>query len=911
MKRRYALAIALGVSLLAVAWGTVAAADISPNSTAHGSETAETEAEILESDPAQCTAFEPGSEQSIDLRVAYDLAGESPDYVEVAISEEGYGGDPVTIDISDRESRDTVDLSFDGYVESDWDAAAVKVSVYADGAPGTSAIDHAYYAVEGSTTVCDPDPETVVGTAGDENGDDLTEGVVTLQRLEDGERDYTRLDDRGFFEFDDQSLLEPGKFRLVLYPDENGYPPQWGYVEFELEDGEYKSLTPVERGGVYATEYDIKNDLDSSSSPRVAAGEDLKIELDVNRPRNGERVIVETYVYPRGEERGNAPDDVYDHGPISKGPSTLEIDVPAPRSPGEYEVEFVIQTEYYYLDEPARTDTVTVSDLRVVELESPSIETTAPDDGIVAVPEGETVPFEVDAHSTVSELEYEWFVDGTSVGTSAVYEFNAARFEPGERTVSVAVSDGSDRTDDATVEWTADVIPAPTIDRISLDDTRVEAGRELRVEAAATDPSGDDDDLEFRWEFDGETYSGRNVTLTPRRVDRETLTLTVENKHGARAMKNRTIVVENAPPSVERTAPDDEEVVVETGGEETFTVDVINEDAGPVTIDLIVDGKREERGEVEGTSAVHFDRTFAEPGDYDVIVEVTDSHGETDSTSWSVAVGSNPTIERTTPDGSAVAIDSGETLQFGVEATDPDGFNLTYEWYLDGVQVGSGPTLEKTFQTSGNYSLEVEVTDELGYATSHEWQIEARSLRVDPQMQEHTQMTGVTRGEETTLVEVTVSNPDANDRSVRFEIDSHLPSGLEVSTLNNVNTGGQGQYTLHETLEPGESETIRLSVEARESDLEGQTESIEYEVRYHPVDVPDDLTIITQRSIELEIHKPNDSNQEINSTNEADRTSSDPPTAEDDEALPGFGLFSSVAILVITAIALRRRSSSR
>jgi len=56
----------------------------------------------------------------------------------------------------------------------------------------------------------------------------------------------------------------------------------------------------------------------------------------------------------------------------------------------------------------------------------------------------------------------------------------------------------------------------------------------------------------------------------------------------------------------------------------------------------------------------------------------------------------------------------GETVAFMADASDPDGTVASYEWTVDGDAAGAGPSLEYTFETSGDHEVVLTVTDDDG-----------------------------------------------------------------------------------------------------------------------------------------------------------------------------------------------------
>lgn len=127
----------------------------------------------------------------------------------------------------------------------------------------------------------------------------------------------------------------------------------------------------------------------------------------------------------------------------------------------------------------------------------------------------------------------------------------------------------------------------------------------------------------------------------------------------------------------------------------------------------------------DGTSATGATVThrFTEPGVYTVVLVVTDVDGDVDAASVVVtAVANQPPSARigyvvqhsSTPDASALV-----TLSAG-HSTDPNGDDLTYEWYVGGALHGTAESYETPWAYDEPLRLRLVVTDEHGAADEDE-----------------------------------------------------------------------------------------------------------------------------------------------------------------------------------------------
>lgn len=108
--------------------------------------------------------------------------------------------------------------------------------------------------------------------------------------------------------------------------------------------------------------------------------------------------------------------------------------------------------------------------------------------------------------------------------------------------------------------------------------------------------------------------------------------------------------------------------------------------------------------------------TFDRPRDTLVGVKVTDPEGLTDVdyAPLSVALGNRPpTVVDVSPANASVAAVVGESVAFGVSATDPDGDPLAYDWFVGAGSVGEGAnvTWTPTADDVGPRAVRVRVSD--------------------------------------------------------------------------------------------------------------------------------------------------------------------------------------------------------
>lgn len=886
--------------------------------------------------PSECTAIAGGERQQFDFVVDYDLGNKDPDRISVQVKEEPYGEPTREIDISDRSSVDTVDVSVEEYIDPDWESVTVKVAVWADGETKATGTEELYYPVSGSGWECDPDPERINGHVDDGDGSDPPPGIVVVQRLSDKEDEFVeyRTDDDcpGCFSLEDQEFLDAGEYRIHVYGSDNGYPPYWGYVDIRLEEGESEYVS-FDRGGVFATELQVSDRTGSTTDLRFGPGEEIKTELDVQKSRHGRNVEIEVYTFDAGGERGENPDAVYDPSRLDDGPNSYDFTFDAPANEGRYEVEYLVVTEF---DDEGEliTDEVTGPTFEVKEYEPPRIDGYSPDDPTPSVGTDGALEFVVDvsdSDTSQEELSVEWYADEKKVGEGSDFVFDGSEYDGEEVLLEVIVSDDTSETENAIEAWTIELIDPPVVDEIEPDVSTVDVGEEIEFVARASDP-GDNTPLSYTWEIENEVYTGSGITHAFDSVGKHDVRLTVENTRGIAVERAFTMKTRNVEPKLEPETPSTGSIDATTGSTTQFTGTVENYDSTPVTVWLTVDGDVVEETDVDSDrETLTFDHKFDSPGTKRVEMLAEDGHGEKNRTVWDVNVaGRPPTIDEWSPESSTVSdIISGETVTFDAVASDPDGGSIKYRWYVDDEYKSSGETFEPQFQEHGQYTVRVTAVDDTGQKTDREWGVSVSSFRVSPRIDAQVSATELVVEESTELSTVSFGNPEANDRTGYVEIVLSPPDGVDVSTTMNVLDGDPTNFKSFETVEPGESTSATISLSADES-LAGDTITVDYQVIYYPEGNPDDYTIEENQTIELPVHSADGASDDANSSTEGDdereSTDSDSTTGSsdvenestnggndaEDEDEDGLPRFTSIgAVLGIISLLFIRRTLSR
>ncbi len=444
---------------------------------------------------------------------------------------------------------------------------------------------------------------------------------------------------------------------------------------------------------------------------------------------------------------------------------------------------------------------------RTIEVNGPptaSLVTYSPDDPAP----GTDVTFGVDAADPDGDdLDYAWDVDGDdeveTTGAAPTHAYDSA----GEYEVAVTVTDDNGQSDAATTTVTVerDTDPPEVTDLLVDPEPPVE-GRPVGFLAEATDPDGDDGALQYDWEFgDGTVTEGAGPLVNHTYASRGqlVLTLTVTDEDGATTTVERTVEV-NAPPEASLAVFPDPPVA----GEETrFVANGSDPDGddGALQYDWAFgDGTV---AEAAGPDVTH---TFGAAGDYEVSLTLTDGEGTTTTTTRTVVVAEPngpPAVSIDVSPGSPAA---GEPVEFTAEASDPDGSVESYEWTVDGDPAGSGETVEYTFDTVGDHTVQVVVTDDTGDTTSESVTVTVGPDNDPPSVSVDYEPATPETGQS---VEFTAeaSDPDGSVESYGWSVDGE-PAGSGATFSRAFGAAGDHEVAVTVTDDEGATTTANATV---------------------------------------------------------------------------------------------------
>jgi hypothetical protein len=597
----------------------------------------------------------------------------------------------------------------------------------------------------------------------------------------------------------------------------------------------------VDLGRITVEEFEpprIENHSPSDSALRMTPDENQRFSVQVTDPDSSESDITRTWYVDNQEIR-----------------SGQGFDFEASRyGGGEHTVGVVVSDETRETDDAVQSWTVEV-------IEAPTINDISP--GGTEATVGDTVDFSIDASDPggYTPLSYSWKINGETFNGRAVsYKFGSE----GTYTVQATVTNSEGVSADRTFEITVDGAP-PEISA-TADPSQITAGESVQLSATATDPANRETGFTYDWNVGGETLPGDTVEITPTSVGEQTITVEVTNDFGTSATKSVTLSVNNDEPEVDISSPDTNPEII-AGSSRQFSVDVSNEDASAAEVRLIIDGQREASKTISNSRQVSFSREFTDPGNHNVEIEVEDAHGASETASWQVGVESRPPEFNTRePEEAAVSIKAGETVEFNVAASDPDGEGISYRWLIDGSSVGTGNQHTEQFNQPGDYNVTVVASDPQGKAASRSWSVGVSSFREPPQIDPQITTTSLDPDGKEEFVTVSVQHPSVNERNVETELIIRPPDGITVSSTRNIREGDPSQFVGYDTVSPGSQTSITISLDVNDDTLVGETLAIDYRVIYFPSNQRESFRVVDNRSVDVTVGSSGQNNQNLGSS---------------------------------------------
>ena len=458
-------------------------------------------------------------------------------------------------------------------------------------------------------------------------------------------------------------------------------------------------------------------------------------------------------------------------------------------------------------------------DVTVTDVDQPIVvNEILPAVGPVTIEELETINFSIDAEDPDgNDLVYSWKLDNVETSTLANYNFTTDYSSAGDYVVTLDVSDnfgskkGTANRSNLFYSWdvtVTDVDQPIVVNEIlpAVGPVTIEELETINFSIDAEDPDGND--LVYSWKLDNvetSTLATYDFTTDYSSAGDYVVTLDVTDNFGSKkGTANRSSLFYSWDVTVNDV---DQPIVVNeilpTVGpvttEETVVINFSIDAEDPDGNDLVYSWKLD-NAETSTLATYDFTTDYSSAGDYVVTLDVTDNFGSKKGTanrsslfySWDVTVTDvdQPiVVNEILPAVGPVTIEELETINFSIDAEDPDGNNLVYSWKLDNVETSTLATYDFTtdYSSAGDYVVTLDVTD--GFGTkgvsktrndiSYSWDITVTNVNRAPEIisYEPTNLTINLDIDPTVDFSVTAEDPDLDDLTYSWTVD-----GIEEGT---------------------------------------------------------------------------------------------------------------------------------
>ncbi|MDP6156651.1 MAG: hypothetical protein QF682_11060 [Candidatus Thermoplasmatota archaeon] len=275
---------------------------------------------------------------------------------------------------------------------------------------------------------------------------------------------------------------------------------------------------------------------------------------------------------------------------------------------------------------------------------------------------------------------------------------------------------------------------------------------------------------------------------------------------------NLTVIDVNQLPEIEIKEPMDREITINETDSIYFEIEVSDIDGPTPGIQWSLDG---EELDDEDDDNYEFATDYLTAGVHTISVNVTDSVNESliNSTSWTVTVlnkDRHPELANMTPSRKA-RTDELTSLEFSIDASDPDGDTVSYEWYLDGKKIKDADENSYTYVPDSDsadgitHEIMVMVWAE-NLESNHTWKLDIENVNRRPKID----ILGIlpapdeefTEGDEVEFF-IYATDPDGDDITYTFKILETKKSERELQEdfMNVYHKLNAGTYTINITAE--------------------------------------------------------------------------------------------------------------
>ncbi|PID26726.1 MAG: hypothetical protein CR982_08795 [Candidatus Cloacimonadota bacterium] len=358
--------------------------------------------------------------------------------------------------------------------------------------------------------------------------------------------------------------------------------------------------------------------------------------------------------------------------------------------------------------------------------------------GNLTTEENSPINFNISAVDPTGEgLNYSYILDNIEVSTDSSYQFNTDYEGAGEYELKLKVWNSFTK-DEVNYQWSITVFD---VDRPVVVNSILPSGsgsislveeESLTFSVDAYDPDGNP--LTYIWLFDENivsTSNSFNYVTNYNSSGNHNLKLTIDDGYGSKSIVeyeweisvanvNRPIVVNSVLPT------DGGNLSINQNESINFSIDAYDPDGNDLSYSWLLNNVM-----VSSSSSYLFTTDQSSIDSYSVELIVSDGDGSLINKSWNINMIENSIVvnEVLPSSGGSYTIWESESIDFSVDAFNPNGDPLEYEWILEGEVVSNDSSYQFTTTTnsSGNYSLGLKISSE-GSTIFYSWDIMVKDL---------------------------------------------------------------------------------------------------------------------------------------------------------------------------------------
>nr|MDA3814595.1 PKD domain-containing protein [Candidatus Cloacimonadota bacterium] len=416
--------------------------------------------------------------------------------------------------------------------------------------------------------------------------------------------------------------------------------------------------------------------------------------------------------------------------------------------------------------------------------------------GDVTINEAETINFFIDAYDPDGNpLEYSWELDGVEVSIADSFDFITDYSSAGTYTVTLDVTDNF--VSDNTLNYSWNVTVLDVDQNIVVNEIQPSTGGSITIDEIesiafsidAYDPDGNQ--LEYSWELDGVEVSATDsydFTTDYNSAGTYSVTLDVTDNYSDNTLNytwNVTVIDVDQNIVVTNLIPDPGSITITELESIAFSIDAYDPDGNPLSYTWFLDTET-----VSNQEYYQYVSNYNSAGEHTIMLEITDNFNSDNTLNfyWNITVIDidRPIIVNLlTPDPGLITMNEGETTDFVIDAYDPDGNALEYNWQLDGISVSTiaDYSFITDFTFAGSYTLTLDVTDNFAADNTLNfiWNIDVMDVDQGIVINEILPAPGNLFIQEGETIDFSIDafDPDGNPLEYNWELD-----GIEVSTTD-------------------------------------------------------------------------------------------------------------------------------